>query len=142
MRPPNLSGNFNMKREELIEAKSKAHQLYLDALDNYTRLAKAILEQDCANDELSHDELKSKYQSDCQPGYDTIVGYLSKVYPEVLDLLEDPMRDTVALGKAVASEEDARAMPVYAPDCFKKRGCHIINSYPIRVIDRVYREQS
>lgn len=83
------------------------------------------------------------YQGTEIVGYDTVLGYLSKYDPVVMDLTLDPVFDTVADGKALAQKCRARGatiLRVAACKHIKQRYPKVthVNAYPINLLAEHY----
>ncbi|TMV08680.1 hypothetical protein FGK63_06040 [Ruegeria sediminis] len=59
-------------------------------------------------------------------GFDTVLSYLSKTNPEALDLIHDPIHDTVKDGKTLAVRARCRGLPVLRVEA----PAHIKTRYP------------
>jgi hypothetical protein len=93
-----------------------------DALDTLERqLATVTLARfsDCVSDDVI-------------PGYDTVLGYLAKQHPEVLETFDytDP-RATVRDGWALAKRDKGAALYVTAPPVLRKVGIETVRVYPL-----------
>ena len=77
------------------------------------------------------------FGSPCVPGYDTVVGYLAKYHPEMIDLLSDPIADTRRDGILLARECKRKGRDVHkvdAPTIFQDEGIATLNSYPVDLL--------
>lgn len=77
------------------------------------------------------------FASDCPPGYDTVVGYLAKYHPDMLDLLADPIADTRRDGILLNREckkLGRDVVKVDAPTIFQEEGVATLNSFPIEML--------
>ena len=70
-------------------------------------------------------------------GYDTVLGYFSKTDPEALDLLSDPVVDTLRDDHWLlhqANRREIRVAKVSAPAAMKEFGIEMINTYPLALL--------
>jgi hypothetical protein len=73
------------------------------------------------------------------PGHDTILGYLAKHQPEILDTVDyaDPevtKRDGWALAHA-CRRKGLRAVYTPAPAALKRRGILVVRAYPVELLE-------
>lgn len=70
-------------------------------------------------------------------GYDTVLGYLGKTHPEVLDLMEDPISGTQHDGFWL-QHRSARlgrgTIKVEAPAPLLEAGIQVVNAYPVDLL--------
>jgi hypothetical protein len=106
-------------------------------IDNYVSVARADLDQAFAFVNATPD-LESLYTSPNLPeGYDTVLGYLSRERPEIVDLMSDPIGDTLKDSftlKADCVKDDATVETVDAPPALRERGIMQINAYPLEYL--------
>jgi len=87
-------------------------------------------------------EMDSEYvvfESVCVPFYDTVVGYLAKYHPDMIDLLSDPIADTrrdAILLSRECKREGLEVHRVDAPQIFQDEGIASLNSYPVELLKR------
>ena len=77
-------------------------------------------------------------------GYATVLGYITETFPQLVEDLEDPVRDTIALGvKAVAMCHASGLKVVKVPACqhVKERYPKVlkVNAYPKAVLEKVFK---
>lgn len=100
-----------------------------------------LIAQDCAAylARYKHEGvILDAYGSACPDGYDTVIGWLAKNKPHIVELMSDPVHDTMADGRLLAKtckDRGIEAVKVDAPLIFVKEGFHVINSYPIRLLE-------
>lgn len=105
--------------------------------DNYVSAARVELDQAFAFVNATPD-LETLYTSPNLPdGYDTALGYLSRERPEIIDLMSDPIGDTLKESfalKADCVKNDATVETVDAPPALRERGIMQINAYPLEYL--------
>ena len=77
------------------------------------------------------------YESVVPAGYDTVLGFLSKDHPEVLDLMEDPISGTARDGLWLTHRAHRRGIGVVeveAPQIAKDCGIDKLNAYPVSLL--------
>lgn len=72
-------------------------------------------------------------------GFDTVLSYLAKTNPEVLDLMPNPVHDTIRDGMIIAAKARARRLPVVkvaACEHMKRRfpKARYVNAYPTHLL--------
>ena len=79
-----------------------------------------------------------RFLSPCPPGFDTVLGYLAKVNPGLLDLIDrDPsatLRDGYWLCHR-AKERDIKTVKVEACPWLRKQGITTVNAYPVELLE-------
>ena len=122
------------------------HQL-VDGRENDT--ARSL---ECLRDELSEylrtrnepievGPVDSVYASECPPGYDTILGYISKQNPETLDLLKDLFYDTRADAwrlRHMCQRDGLQIHSVEAPEIAHEDGQTSLPAFPVELLRRKY----
>ena len=82
--------------------------------------------------------LETLYTSPNLPeGYDTVLGYLSREQPEIINLMSEPIGDTLTDSlslKAKCVKDDAAVETVDAPPALLERGITQINAYPVEYL--------
>lgn len=74
-------------------------------------------------------------------GYDTVLGYLAKNHPDVLDLIDyyDPeatQRDGWKLSHMVNRTAGAQVVYVEAPKCLQTKGIFTVRAYPVSLLQQ------
>lgn len=103
-----------------------------DTTDVITRAALHSLEKNLAPDDAD------AYQIDIL-GFDTVLSYLSKTNPEALDLILDPVFDTISDGLNLSRRARCRGIPILkvsAPAHIKARYPKVshVNAYPTHLL--------
>lgn len=79
------------------------------------------------------------YTSPVPAGFDTILGYLSKNQPDIIELMEDPIADTQRDGYWLMHRtKEAQILPekVKAPACCLGIGITEVNAYPVWLLEK------
>ncbi len=74
---------------------------------------------------------------DVPQGYNTVLGYLAETHPEMLDLMRDPLEDTVRDGYWLthqAHKRDIQVHQVEASSYLRDHGIEQVNAYPIHLL--------
>lgn len=109
-----------------LDCVNTVRELLLDALAELDRL-----EVMCVH------RVDIRYLSPCQPGYDTVLGYLAKHQPGTLELLDQVPDATIRDGfklRALAIKRDLPVLKVDASPFLRSFGIEQVNSYPIRIL--------
>ncbi|PLP55567.1 hypothetical protein CYK37_30220 [Mesorhizobium loti] len=75
---------------------------------------------------------------DVPDGYDTVLGYLQKTHPEVLDLIDEPISGTQRDGAWLQSQAFSRKLgtvTVEAPQAAKEAGLVTMRAYPLALLE-------
>ena len=119
---------------------SNAEGVADENIDNYVSVARVELDQAFAFVNATPD-LEALYTSPNLPdGYDTVLGYLAREQPEIINLMSEPIGDTLKDSlslKAKCVKADTLVETVDAPPALRERGIMQINAYPLDyLVDR------
>ena len=126
-----------LARAQVAAARLLDNQRDADCLDACRdHLMEALAELDTLEALKTH-RVELRYLSPCPTGYDTILGYLAKHNPGVLELLDkepDATRvDGVKL-RDVAKRRNLKWVKVEASPWLKGFGIETVTAYPIRLL--------
>lgn len=88
-------------------------------------------------DGISGHRVDLRYLSPVPPGYDTILGYLAKVNPEMLELIDKDPEATQRDGFWLPHQAKKRGMAVIKVDAclwLSKFGVSAVNAYPVSLL--------
>lgn len=93
----------------------------------------------CARADVTVSIDNSQYVSPCPDGFDTVLGYIAKHRPEVLDFMDMNPEATTRDGFWLTNQAKVRKLKVckvLAPEVLRKQGRHIemVNAYPVSLL--------
>lgn len=113
---------------EMIEGRSGATDL---------GLARGVLGLAPGAAALTQPDYLALYKTPTPLGYDTILGFLAREQPEVLDLMSEPISDTVRDGFAmrnISKRAGVFAVKVAAPPGLIAAGITEVNAYSLELL--------
>lgn len=115
-----------------------ANELYrlLDMVDRMKdTLSELVAHVDADISATNHD--LGLFQTETPEGYETILGFMDKYLKHELDLLEDPVQNTVTDGfklTRACREAGVPVVSVDAPEICQRAGVTSVNAYPLNFL--------
>lgn len=123
--------------QDLTQAQGRQRASFLKSAEEMVREALDRIREDrCPRTvHVTH----GRYLSKCRKGYDTVLGYLAKHFPQRLDLMDDTADATLRDGFWLSNQckrQGIEPRKVKACLALQEQGIKEVNSYPFHLLER------